>query len=216
MPLYLYHKKHKITGLNYFGKTDNDPINYNGSGVYWNSHLRKHGKLIETVQVWEFDNINERSEFAIKFSADNNIVKSDEWANLCPENGLDGGDKFGYMPKDKLANINARKSKNVKQSWQEESRINANTQSAKKQWATRTDDEIQKLASKISNTLLTKTVEQRAEAERKRKETLALNRKEITCPHCDLIGTNKSNMNRYHFDNCKKYGLADKIIDKRG
>jgi len=215
MSLYLYHKKHKITGLNYFGKTDNDPINYNGSGVYWNSHLRKHGKLIETVQVWEFDNINERSEFAIKFSAENNIVKSDEWANLCPENGLDGGDKFGYMPKDKLANINARKSKNVKQSWQEESRINANTQSAKKQWATRTDDEIQKLASKISNTLLTKTVEQRAEAKRKRKETLALNRKEITCPHCNLIGTNKANMNRYHFNKCKKYGLADKIITKR-
>jgi hypothetical protein len=215
MSLYLYHKKHKITGLNYFGKTDNDPINYNGSGVYWNSHLRKHGKLIETVQVWEFDNINERSEFAIKFSAENNIVKSDEWANLCPENGLDGGDKFGYMPKDKLANINARKSKNVKQSWQEESRINANTQSAKKQWATRTDDEIQKLASKISNTLLTKTVEQRAEAKRKRKETLALNRKEITCPHCNLIGTNKANMNRYHFNKCKKYSLADKIITKR-
>ena len=114
MPLYLYHKKHKITGLNYFGKTDNDPVNYNGSGVYWNSHLQKHGKLIVTVQVWKFDNINERSEFAIKFSADNNIVESKEWANLCPENGLDGGDKFGHMPKDKLANINARKSKNVK------------------------------------------------------------------------------------------------------
>jgi hypothetical protein len=119
------------------------------------------------------------------------------------------------MPEDRLANINAQKSKNVKQSWQEESRINANTQSAKKQWANRTDNEIQKLASKISNTLLTKTVEQRTETERKRRVTLALNRKEIICPHCNLIGTNKSNMNRYHFDKCKKYGLADKIIYKR-
>ena len=134
---------------------------------------------------------------------------------MCPENGLDGGDKFGHMPKDKLANINARKSKNVKKSWQEKSRITANIQSAKKQWANRTDDEIQKLSSRISNTLLTKTVEQRAESERKRRETLALNRKEITCPHCNLIGTNKSNMNRYHFDKCKKYGLADRIISKR-
>ena len=60
--------------------------------------------------------------------------------------------------------------------------------------------EIQKLASKISSTLLTKTIEQRAEAERKRKVTLALNCKEIICPHCNLIGTNKSNMNRYHFE----------------
>jgi hypothetical protein len=79
MPLYLYHKKHKITGLNYFGKTDNDPINYNGSGVYWNSHLRKHGKLIETVQVWEFDNIN---EFCLKMYGSEKKIVSILWQKI--------------------------------------------------------------------------------------------------------------------------------------
>ena len=28
-------------------------------------------------------------------------------------------------------------------------------------------------------------------------------RKEVICPHCDKIGTNQGNMNRYHFNNCK-------------
>ena len=31
-------------------------------------------------------------EVALKFSFDNNIVESKEWANQKPENGLDGGD----------------------------------------------------------------------------------------------------------------------------
>ncbi len=28
----------------------------------------------------------------------------------------------------------------------------------------------------------------------------------IKCPHCNIQGTGKSNMTRYHFDNCKKKG----------
>ena len=34
-------------------------------------------------------------EFALNFSKDNNIVESEEWANLIPENGLDGGSPKG-------------------------------------------------------------------------------------------------------------------------
>ena len=43
------------------------------------------------MQVWAFENLDECSKFAIKFSEDNNIVESDNWANLKIENGLDGG-----------------------------------------------------------------------------------------------------------------------------
>jgi hypothetical protein len=32
MITYLYHKRHKQTGLNYFGKTIRDPYVYRGSG----------------------------------------------------------------------------------------------------------------------------------------------------------------------------------------
>lgn len=91
MITYLYHKQHKQTGLNYFGKTTKDPYIYRGSGKYWSAHLNKHGNNVETVQVWEFTDINECSKFALKFSLEHNIVESTEWANLRPENGLDGG-----------------------------------------------------------------------------------------------------------------------------
>lgn len=96
MSIYLYIKRHKVTGLKYFGKTKrSDPYSYQGSGLYWNKHLNKHGRnknLIETVCVWEFTDQEECTKFALKFSEENNIVNSNEWANLREENGKDGGD----------------------------------------------------------------------------------------------------------------------------
>jgi hypothetical protein len=91
MSTYLYHKRHKQTGLNYFGKTIRDPYNYTGSGVYWTRHLKKHGVDIETIQVWEFTDLSDCSDFATEFSIKHNIVESKEWANLRIENGMDGG-----------------------------------------------------------------------------------------------------------------------------
>lgn len=90
MITYLYHKRHVKTGLNYFGKTTRDPYKYVGSGVYWKRHLEKHGKEIETVQVWAFENLEECKNFAIDFSIKNNIVESKDWANFVIENGIDG------------------------------------------------------------------------------------------------------------------------------
>lgn len=92
MIIYLYHKRHRITGLNYFGKTTIEPYNYSGSGKYWRRHIKIHGSDIETVNVWKFEDQNECTTFALKFSQENNIVESKEWANLKPENGNDGGD----------------------------------------------------------------------------------------------------------------------------
>jgi hypothetical protein len=87
----LYVKTHKITGLKYFGKTAKyDPYKYKGSGKYWLSHLKKHGNLIDTKIVRQFDDENECKKFALEFSIKNNIVESNEWANLRLENGLDG------------------------------------------------------------------------------------------------------------------------------
>jgi hypothetical protein len=90
MITYLYHKRHNKTGLNYFGKTTRDPYKYVGSGVYWKRHLEKHGKEIETVQVWAFENLQECKYFAVDFSIKNNIVESKDWANFVIENGVDG------------------------------------------------------------------------------------------------------------------------------
>lgn len=92
MTIYLYIKCHTKTGLKYFGKTIKNPYEYQGSGVYWNRHLDVHGRdEVQTLNVWEFNNQKDCTDFALNFSKTNNIVKSTEWANLMEENGISGG-----------------------------------------------------------------------------------------------------------------------------
>ena len=91
MLIHLYVKRHKQTGLKYFGKTQrNDPFKYLGSGKYWKRHLKAHGIDVETTHIWSFNNLDECNNFALIFSESNNIVGNSNWANLKDENGLDG------------------------------------------------------------------------------------------------------------------------------
>ena len=90
----LYIKRHSITGLKYLGKTvKKNPYAYNGSGKYWKHHINKYGiDNIETLWVSEeFTDKDSLLEFATFLSEELNIANSDEWANLKPETGLDGG-----------------------------------------------------------------------------------------------------------------------------
>ena len=93
MTIYLYIKQHSVTGLKYFGKTiSKNPFKYLGSGKRWVPHIKKHGvDQVKTLEIWGFDNQEMCTEFALKFSKDNNIVESKEWANLMEENGHWGG-----------------------------------------------------------------------------------------------------------------------------
>lgn len=89
--MYLYIKQHDATGLKYFGFTRNkNPFKYKGSGLRWKYHLSKHGRNIHTVDVWGFDDETLCREFALRFSKENDIVNSSEWANLKEENGQPG------------------------------------------------------------------------------------------------------------------------------
>ena len=92
-PTYLYIKQHSVTGLKYFGKTTKlNPYKYPGSGTYWTKHFKKHGKkYIKTIWVSDLYYDTSIVEIALHFSIENNIVESDDWANLKLENGLDGG-----------------------------------------------------------------------------------------------------------------------------
>lgn len=91
-PTWLYIKQHTITGLKYFGKTTRkDPVPYLGSGVRWRNHLRKYGENITTIWAQLFTDKDVLTEYAKKFSIDNNIVESIYWANLKIEDGLAGG-----------------------------------------------------------------------------------------------------------------------------
>ena len=89
--IYLYVKQHSKTKLKYFGKTVRDPYSYNGSGLKWLRHIKKHGKeFVETLEEWAFSNQEECTEFALNYSKSSNIIESKEWANLKDEDGLMG------------------------------------------------------------------------------------------------------------------------------
>ena len=103
----LYIKKHKITGLKYFGKTTNKNVElYQGSGIRWLNHLKKHGNDVDTEIYGIYDSILECEKAALDFSIKNNIVESNDWANLKNENGKDGnpkGIKFSEEHKQKIS-----------------------------------------------------------------------------------------------------------------
>ena len=89
--IYLYIKSCPHCGIKYFGKTIQNPYVYARSGKYWLRHLKKHNAKAQTIEVWEFDSQEDCTAFALQFSHNNNIVESNDWANLKPETATDGG-----------------------------------------------------------------------------------------------------------------------------
>lgn len=152
MTTYLYVKTHNVSGLKYFGKTTKDDyISYPGSGKYWRRHLSKYGYDFSTILIAKFeeDEIDVLVEFATKFSIENEIVSSNEWANLQIENGLDGapvghvGHRFTQDEIDRISKSSKerwndqqyryRLSQSHKSSWTNERRI-SNSEMMKKRW----------------------------------------------------------------------------------
>ena len=200
MIIYLYHKRHRKTGLNYFGKTTIEPYEYNGSGVYWKRHLNKHGIDIETVSVWEFTDQEECSTFAIRFSKENNIAESKVWANLKDENGKDGGDP-GPIGRQKISESKTGKKHTAEQ----------NIRKSERQRGIKRSPEY--LAKKIG--LEYKKPKARTRPNKNKGQPLpadwvaksaqsrtGMTYSKVTCPHCGTIG-GSSAMPRWHFDNCK-------------
>ena len=94
-PTLFYIKRHSITGLKYFGKTTNLTATngrYRGGGKYWKEHINKHGvRFVETIWKSEIFTDKEKCiEFGLSFSELFDIVESNNWANLEPENGISG------------------------------------------------------------------------------------------------------------------------------
>lgn len=98
MSIYLIKKTHRKTGLQYLCKTiRKDWHRYTGSGKYWKRHLKEHGRDIESELVRECETIEEFKKWGIYYSTLWNIVESDEWANLKPEDGDGGTGCPGYQ-----------------------------------------------------------------------------------------------------------------------
>jgi hypothetical protein len=84
----------ELNGVKYLCKsTRRDFIKYTGSGSFWKSIVKKYGKKnVKTLWVSDwFYCPHHIQEFALMYSEYNQVVESDAWANLRPENGLDGG-----------------------------------------------------------------------------------------------------------------------------
>ena len=94
-PTVLMVKKHNKTGLLYFCKTVRleQAKSYSGSGVYWKRHLKEHGNDFSTLWISDVFYDSAIVKVAVSFSDTHDIVNSKLWANLIPENGLDGYNK---------------------------------------------------------------------------------------------------------------------------
>lgn len=181
MITYLYHKRHKLTGLNYFGKTIRDPYMYNGSGIHWNRHLAKHGPNVETIQVWAFEDLAECSKFAIDFSIKHNIVESIEWANLINENGITGGyNQTAYTNEAQL-----KKSKRLKGKVRSKTTLEKMSASKK---GLQAGNKNPMYGKKHTNETLAK---------------LKVAKPKYLCYHCNSLIGGKSNYERWHGNNCK-------------
>ena len=227
-PTVLYIKQHSITKKKYFGKTTKDPYKYKGSGEYWKDHIKKHGKE-HVITLWVSEPYIDKDtivEFALSFSKEHNIVDSDLWANMKPENGLDGGATM--IGKTRSAETRQKISDALKgniRSAETRQKISEAGKGVKK--IPRSDEHKQKLSDagkgkprsaetrlKISDALKGKPsplkgIPTGKPAWNKGIPTSkpAWNKgrtsPKIECPHCGLSG-GVNNMTRYHFDNCKK------------
>jgi hypothetical protein len=184
VPTYLYIKKHSITGLKYFGKTTKtDPYAYLGSGIKWKNHIKKHGKK-HIVTIWVSDLYYDTSiiEHALHFSIENNIVESQDWANLMLENGINGGATFtGKIPWNKHKTLSEEHKAKL---------------SIAMQGKPLTDETKAKLS-----------IAMQGKNAGRSSWNIGVKQLIVICPYCYKTG-GSSNMKRYHFDNCKKKVLT--------
>jgi hypothetical protein len=179
-PTFLYIKQHAITGKLYFGKTAKDPETYLGSGTYWRKHIKKHGtEHVITVWYCLFYDTTTISEFALSFSAMHNIVESTDWANLRPENGLDGN-----LPGNVPWNVGLEAHNKGTTSPNKGRTLSVRSQEHK---------------DKISASLTGKTKSSKPQPNRKAR--VHVKHDTVICPHCGKTGGSNI-MGRWHFSNC--------------
>lgn len=195
-PTYLYIKQHSITGKIYFGKTvKKDPVKYLGSGLHWASHIKTHGrKYVETLWYCLFHDQEEMSKFALMCSERWDIVKSDQWLNIKPETGIDGSIPGSKLSKEHKIKISSKMKGKIR------SEIHCKNISISQK------DRIFSTKHKERISLAKRGIKL-GPPSAKHRSNLSIARKiKVKCPYCDLEGT-KSNMSRYHFDNCKQKSL---------
>jgi len=201
-PTYLYIKQHTVTWKLYFGKTvKTDPVKYLGSGTHWVNHIKKHGKE-HVVTLWYclFTSQEDLTAFALKFSEKMDIVKSDQWLNQIPENGL--SDSVGGMKGKKHTEEWKLYMSNILTGQKRSPEACANVRASH---VTPSPETYLKIAASLRGQ--TRTVEQCLNISNSKKD---IPQAQITCPHCNVSG-GSSVMKRWHFDRCKEDRAQSKI-----
>jgi hypothetical protein len=224
-------KTHNQTGLKYFCKTNReDYIKYLGSGKYWRNHLNAHGKDISTEVYAQFEEeCEELVKAALKFSEDNDIVESNEWANMIPEDGLGGGSWMKGLTLEEISKNHEAIREKLSKPKTEEHKQNLSMSttgrilseehksSISKSMINRYKDEEFYLDFCETMNKVNKKEDKRKQAGQKIKEKWkdpeylekmkirnekSAFKETLTCPHCGKHGK-KGPMSRWHFDNCR-------------
>lgn len=142
---------------------------------------------------------------ALKFSEENLISESDEWANLTPEDGIAGNTTYRkgktleeLYGKEKAVEIKLKQS--VPCSDETKKKISKTLkENPVSYWLNETRSEETK--KKISDGNRNKKVSSESR-EKISQATKGIPKQKIMCPYCEIIG-GEPQMKRWHFDNCK-------------
>jgi hypothetical protein len=203
-PTYLYIKQHSVTCKFYFGKTTSrDPIKYLGSGLHWVPHIKKHGReYVVTLWYELFTDQEELTTFALEFSEKMDIVKSDQWLNMIPENGIGGQSTENVLKWHKAMwsspNHNSKDPEHLRKmqllAWSSPNHVSKHVELARK-------------GGKASAALPNHNFKDPEFLMKMRKLAWQspnhVSRQLLSCPHCGKDGKGAS-MYRWHFDNCRK------------
>lgn len=210
--IYLYLKTHNVTGLKYLGKTEQDPYQYSGSGVWWKAHLKKHGHDVTTEVLFKTEDKAEFKEVALEYSNKWNIVESADFANLMLEEGQ-GGVNSGSWKKGNVPWIKGRT--DIKLGPQSPEHIRKRTENQKKS-VTIDGIKYDSMKEASAATGISKpTIKAWADTDGwdsidttkdrrilAREKVTKLNKQKHTCPHCGAEA-NIGNLKRWHNEKCK-------------
>jgi hypothetical protein len=108
-------KTHDITKLKYlcyhFGDYDSCYI-YSGSGKYWKSHIKKHGKHISTEILGGYTSLEDARIAGLYYSELYNVVESENFANLIVE---DANRNFKHLTKKQRSKSSENRKKRRKE-----------------------------------------------------------------------------------------------------